>query len=382
MYTKISSDRQLHHVAFDIPVPVNYGGAIDIYYKIKALYESGIQVHLHCFQYGREPAEELEKYCASVTYYPRKNNPLLLFDRLPYIVNTRASEVLLDNIIKDNWPVLFEGLHSCRYLDHPALAERRKIVRAHNIEHDYYTSLGRVEKNFFKKNYFFREAKKLERFQSILSSSQGIAAISRKDQQHFLSLFPQGNIETISAFHPFEKVEFAEGNGNFALYHGSLEVGENNQAAIFLIREVFNTLDIPLVIAGNKPSSDLVELVDKTPNVSLRSNLTTQQIYELVKDAQINILPTFQATGIKLKLLSALFTGRHCIVNQPMVDNTGLESLCHICNTPVEMKSSIQELFYSPFSKSESDHREIILKTGGFYNKTNADLLINLIFPE
>ncbi len=54
--------------------------------------------------------------------------------------------------------------------------------------------------------------------------------------------------------------------------------------------------------------------------------------------AQINVLPTFQATGIKLKLLMALYTGRHCIVNQPMVDNTGLEELCSIQNTAEEMK--------------------------------------------
>ncbi|MHC1707968.1 MAG: glycosyltransferase [Bacteroidales bacterium] len=380
MYTENLPERQLHHVAFDIPVPVNYGGAIDIYYKIKALSAAGIKIHLHCFQYGRDPAEELEKYCTSVTYYPRKSSPFLLLHSLPYIVNTRASEFLLENLVQKPLPILFEGLHSCRYLDHPALTHRKKIVRTHNIEHDYYSNLGSVEKNFLKKSYFHHEAMKLAKFQDILSHAQGIAAISRKDQQHFLDLFPNSRIENISAFHPFENIEYTDGTGNFALYHGSLEVGENNQAAIFLITQVFNALDIPFVIAGNKPSRELTDLVNRSSNVTLKSNLTTGQIYELIKEAQVNILPTFQATGIKLKLLSALFTGRHCIVNQPMVENTGLESLCHICDTADQMKDTLTGLMNTPFSEEESNNREKVLRKGGFYNDTNAEALINMIF--
>ena len=380
MYTENLSEKHLHHVAFDIPVPVNYGGAIDIYYKIKALSAAGIKIHLHCFQYGRDPSEELEKYCESVTYYPRKSSPFLLFSQSPYIVKTRSSLQLMKNLEDNPWPILFEGLHSCSYLDHPLLRQRRKIVRTHNIEHDYYSNLGRVEKNFFKKRYFFREAEKLARYENVLKSAQGIAAISRKDQQHFLQLFPSGLIANISAFHPFENVEFSGGKGKFALYHGSLEVGENNQAALFLIRNIFNDINIPLVIAWNKPSAELVETAGQYPNVSLRTRLSTEEIYQLVKDAQVNILPTFQATGIKLKLLSALFTGRHCIVNQPMVENTGLESLCHICNDDSSMKRSLLSLMNQEFSLADCEERKKILSEGGFQNKTNADALVKLIF--
>jgi hypothetical protein len=41
-----------------------------VYYKVKALAELGVKVHLHCFEYGRGQAPELEPYCAEVHYYP------------------------------------------------------------------------------------------------------------------------------------------------------------------------------------------------------------------------------------------------------------------------------------------------------------------------
>ena len=46
-------NKRLHIVAFDVPFPANYGGAIDVFYKLKALHQLGIRITLHCFEYGR-----------------------------------------------------------------------------------------------------------------------------------------------------------------------------------------------------------------------------------------------------------------------------------------------------------------------------------------
>ena len=46
-------NKHLHIVSFDVPYPPDYGGAIDVYYKLKALHEEGIKIYLHCFEYGR-----------------------------------------------------------------------------------------------------------------------------------------------------------------------------------------------------------------------------------------------------------------------------------------------------------------------------------------
>jgi hypothetical protein len=369
--------KHLHIVAFDVPFPPDYGGVIDVYYKLKALHEEGIKITLHCFEYGRGEKKELEKYCDKVFYYMRKANKHLLFNSLPYIVASRSSEELVKNLLKDDSPILFEGLHCCFHLDDVRLKNRKKIVRMHNIEHNYYSNLALVEKKFFRRKYFESEAKKLEKFEAVLHQSNAIAAISPADAKYLSGKYK--NVSNIMAFHPHDKIEIKEGKSDFALYHGSLAVGENNKAALYLVNEIFNDINISLVIAGNGASSELKDAVKNKKYIQLQENISTKEIYSLIQNAQINILPTFQATGIKLKLLSALYIGRYCIVNSPMVANTGLEVLCHTADSSSEMKKEVLRLINISFSEEEKQNREKILEEN-FSNRKNVIQLLSLLF--
>ena len=373
-----SSKKEVDVIAFDVPYPANYGGVIDVFYKLKAFKKAGIKVTLHCFEYGRKPSQELESLCENVFYYKRNISKTNLFRRRPYIVVTRTSDELIRLLQKKNNPILFEGLHSCYYLDDKRLKKRKKIVRTHNIEHDYYLNLAKVEKDIFKKYYFSNEAQKLRRYEKILDEADGIAAISLHDKEYFSKKYK--NVEAVSAFHPNEEVDILEGQGDYVLYHGSLAVGENNEAALFLIDKVFSDLDIPLIIAGNRPSAELKQAVAKYPHITIKSDISTTDIYKLVRNAQINILPTFQATGIKLKLLAALYTGRHCIVNSPMVESTGLESCCIIKDKADDMKKAILKYYSEPFTAKYISKRKHHLNDSKFSNSYNINQLIDMLF--
>jgi hypothetical protein len=370
------NSQHLHIISFDVPYPADYGGVIDVFYKIKSLHEQGIKVHLHCFEYGRKEALNLESICEKVYYYKRKMSKSKLFNSLPFVVVTRASENLMTNLLQDNYPILFEGLHCCYHLNDERLQNRLLIVRTHNIEHDYYRNLEKVEKSFFKRIYFKMEAGKLETFERVLNKANSIAAISPADASELAQRYK--NVFHITAFHPNEKVKIKEGKGKFCLYHGNLEVGENNEAALYLVNEVFSQIEIPLIIAGRKPSAELAAAVANYSHIQLKGNINTQEIDELIADAQINVLPTFQATGIKLKLLAALFAGRHCIVNSPMVANTGLEHCCSVKDDPEDMTKEIIRLFEIPFKMEEKQKRETILSEN-FSNTINVKKLIKLI---
>lgn len=372
-------DKHLHVIAFDIPYPANYGGVIDVYYKLKALKELGVKIHLHVYEYGREKTKKLNELCVSVDYYNRRTTRNYLFHKKPYIVASRNSDKLLKNLKSKPFPILFEGLHTCYYLNHKDIADRRKVVRSHNIEHDYYRSLAKVERNVFKKMYFQREADKLERFEYEMIHADGIAGISQKDSKYLSRKFK--TVKHISAFHAHEVVEAPEGRGDYCLYHGSLDVGENNEAAIFLVKKVFSKLQHNLIIAGKKPSKELVELVNSAPNVLLKTKEDTDGIHSLIRNAQVNILPTFQATGLKLKLLAALYLGRHCLVNTPMVESTGLESLCRVEDADKGLRKAVNELMETELTASDYQHRSELLNTG-FGNLENAKNLYQLIFEE
>ncbi len=370
------NSKHLHIISFDIPYPADYGGVIDVFYKLKALHASGVKIQLHCFEYGRVETPILETFCEKVYYYKRKMNKTQLFHSLPFVAVTRSSEILMENLLKDEYPILFEGLHCCYHLNDGRLSNRTKIVRMHNIEHDYYKNLEKVEKSFFKKNYFRREAEKLKSFETILNKANYIAAISAADAADLSTRYK--NVHHITAFHPNEKIKIKEGMGKFCLYHGKLEVGENNEAALYLVNKVFSKIKTPLIIAGYKPSAELIADAAKYPNIQIKGNLSTVEIDKLISGAQINVLPTFQATGIKLKLLAALFNGRHCVVNSPMVANTGLEHLCSVKNSPEEMAEEIARLFETKFDMKEKQNRRLILSEN-FSNTANCKKILQLI---
>jgi hypothetical protein len=371
------SKRLLHLVAFDIPEPPDYGGVIDIFYKIRALKDCGISVMLHAFEYGkRGRAEALHGMCHQVHLYKRRTFKNLFYGDMPYITGSRDSAELLENLSRVEAPVIFEGLHSCYWLDHPSLEKRFKVVRTHNIEHDYYANLEAAETNFFKKYFFRVEAERLRKYEPILKKAGLIAAISPDDTGYFSRLY--GHTEYVPAFHPNEEVDIQIGTGKFALYHGNLAVAENNQGALFLVNEVFNKLDYPCVIAGNQPSAQLKNAVSRYPHIRLEEGLDSEGVLRLIGEAQVNVLCTFQGTGIKLKLINALYRGRHCVTNSVMVHHTGLESMCRVSDDPEVLAQHISTLMNQPFTESDITSRRELLQQQ-FNNRNNAERLLQVM---
>lgn len=131
-------------------------------------------------------------------------------------------------------------------------------------------------------------------------------------------------------------------------------------------------------IAGKNPPEKLIRKLMRFANVKLISNPENDEMEDLIENAQICLLPTFQESGLKLKLLASLFSGRFCIANTPMVRKTGLEHLCHLADKPEEMISLINELFVQEFTSEEIEKRKIILEDT-FSNRNNAMKIIQLI---
>ena len=372
--------KEIHIVSFNIPYPPNYGGVIDVFYKIKALYELGIEINLHCFKYDRPESSELEKYCKSVRYYNRPKSIKHFFSKLPFIVKSRSNKNLFINLIQDSYPIIFEGLHTSFYLNKILDTKHKQIiVRAHNIEHDYYKALAYKEKNILRKFYFSREAFKLKNYESILKSDIKIAAITEKDCNYFKTI--NNRTSLIPAFHPFNTININTGLGNYILYHGDLSVNENIDAAQFIINKICPSVDFKFIIAGRNPDKKLTQIINKQINIELIANPDNKEMESLIHNAQINLLITSQSTGIKLKLINALHIGRHCIVNKEMIDGTQMNSLCNIRNSPEEIITEIKEIINQSFSELEINKRKQgLLKIVN--NKENAQKLINLLFKN
>ncbi len=361
IYARIVMSDHLHIVTLNVPYPPDYGGMIDSYYRIKALHDLGVKIHLHCFEYGRTRSLELNRLCEIVHYYPRKTSFWYQFSILPYIIFSRRSVQLLDNLINDQYPILFDGLHSTYYLNNMALANRKKLVRVHNIEHKYYRTLARFETNLLRKIYFLFESIKLKRFENILDKADSILTVSVDEQIYFSGRY--GNSIFIPSFHPYDSVSILPGKGEYVLYHGDLSIRENDKMVHLLISHVFSKVSFPCIIAGRNPSKHLQNTVSYLENVTLIANPSADEMNELIANAQIHLLPVLENNGLKLKLLLALYGGRHCVVNDQMVDGTYLKEICHVANSYQEMVSEIQLLMIQFFTSEMIEARQKLLQT-------------------
>lgn len=373
--------KHLHIVCLDVPYPVDYGGVFDLFQKIRALYGAGVLIHLHCFESGRGEQPVLNDYCAEVHYYARREGHKGFSHKLPYIVCSRSSSLLLDRLLLDDYPILVEGVHCTYLLNDDRFAGRQIVLRLHNVEYQYYRQLYHSEPSLFKKLYYLHESNLLRAYERRIADKVKILAVSEKDQELYRTEFGAGNIQTLPVFLPYEEVRTREGTGCFCLYHGNLSVPENEQAVIWLLKNVFSTLELPLIISGKQPSVRLSRLIYQYPLTCLIADPSEAEMQDLIAKAQVNVLPSFNCTGVKLKLLNALFNGRHCIVNRNMVSGTGLELICHISEDAEDMRSKITNLYSRPIQPEEVRQRKEVL--GSLYNnEANVRRLLKSIWTD
>lgn len=348
------SNKIIHIVSLDVPFPPDYGGMIDVFYRIKALHELGFSIHLHCFTYGRGRPVELEKYCSEVHFYERKRRISDFFSSRPFVVQTRKSNELLKRLLADEHPVLLEGLHCCWYLENPEIRKKTTIVRTHNVEHDYYQKLMKSASGF-KKLFFRSEYKKLKRYESILSKATYLLAIKEGDRAYFKTI--NNNSVILPASLPeLQQVVIAEPK-DYCLFHGNLSVEENNASARWLLDHVIPHLNgVPFVIAGKNPRRELIQAAEQR-GVKVVSNPSESDMNQLISEAKIHVLPSTQATGLKLKVLAALQTVGIVLVNPNMIQGNDLGEYCIVADSAEAFVDSIHREFKKPVDLADRKMR-------------------------
>ena len=372
------SEKHLHIIAHDVPWPADFGGVVDNYYKIKWLHSLGIKIHLHCFVKNRPPQKVLEKYCETVCYYRRKGISSISLN-IPYIISSRSNPELLQNLLKDNYPISFEGIHGTYHLYKNKLKDRKIFIRILNAEFIYYRELAVNELNLFKRFYYQNEARLLKKYEANVARKAHLLPLSMQDEIIFKEAFNVSQINFLPASLPWDNLSFNAGTGTYCLYHGNLSVNENEKAAQWLIENVFCELKIPFIIAGRSPRMELKNLVKKYDHIQLKENPNEAEMQMLVENAQVNVLPSFNKTGLKLKLLNALFNGRHCLVNPAGCEGSGTADLCTIAETPQDFKNEVKRLWNEVFTETKMQHRGATLKTL-YNNEQNARRLIAWIW--
>jgi hypothetical protein len=157
-----------------------------------------------------------------------------------------------------------------------------------------------------------------------------------------------------------------------------LSVTENIEAVNFIIKEIAPLIDYQIVIAGKNPPLGLVKEISSIKNVKLITNPDQNKMDDLISRAQINLLFTFQQTGIKLKLLHALESGKHIIINSFMDDNHIFSEMCDVLDNPKDICLKINELMGIKFDEKMFKKRINTFKKR-YNNEINAVNILNII---
>ena len=366
----------MHIISWDVPYPANYGGVIDVYWTLFHLHKAGVQITLHCFQYGaRGPQHQLETLCRKVHYYRRETGLKGVSLSLPYIVSSRQDTQLVFNLTVDSDPILFEGIHTTFLLNSPELANRIKLVRPQNIEHVYYAQLASNSPWSLAKMYYGLESMLLRHYEKRLKSAQAFITVAKQDTAFFESMYPNAAHCNIPSFQSHEKVSSLTGKGNYGLYHGNLSVTENIRSVKFLVDEVFAGTSHRLIIAGKDPNDEILAM--QSENIQVVANPNDSTLHQLIQEAHVNVLPSFQTSGLKLKLLHALYVGRFCLVNADMLVGTGLEATVVVANDATSMRNALLQLSEVSFTEQDVALRNKTLQP--YDVEKNAQRLIEFI---
>lgn len=370
-------NKTLHIISFDNPYPPNYGGVIDVYYKIKALHELGMEIYLHCFV-TKIPKEspELEAITKKVFFYNTSKNPLLMLSSIPFSVISRNNKRLLKNLKEVVAPILFEGLKTTYLVHKNQLQNYTKILRLHNIEQYYFKGISKSETSFFRKILFYFESKKYEHFEKIIHKFDRVMALSHFENEYTNSKF--GNSVYVPVFHGNEMTNRLSSFGKYALYHGDLRMSDNKRAVAFLIKVFQKIPDYSLLIASNCGADFVKSKKASASNISFVSIENALHLNTLLENAHINVMLSFQQSGTKLKLINSLFKSRFCIINANIVDDEMVRNCCEMAETESEFVASVNRLRSQPYLDFEK--RKLVLDKL-VNDNTNAKLIATLIAP-
>lgn len=356
-------------VAFNNPYPANFGGAIDMFYKIEALSKLGVCIHLHIFCDDRLKVTGLESLCEKIHLYKRKKSLLMHFSFKPYTILSRDSVSLVASLKSIDAPIFFESLRSCQALMNTEFSQKIG-VRNHNIEHHYSWGLAKSESHWVKKLAHYVEGFKQKRSEKLLNKADVLFNISNEEHDYFSKLYKPKSI-FLPVFHGYENIVTKSQFGKYALYHGDLSTADNIKSARFLI-DVFKDIAYPLIIASSTMNKKLLTLIDSHKNISFQSIGSEQQLLRLIGNAHINTLYSFQKSGTKLKVFTVLFNGRHCILNKNMVDDSNLLKVCEIAETKDDYQKEVRTLINEEFVLTE-ERKKALSK---YSNIENAKIIV------
>ncbi|KAB8330385.1 glycosyltransferase [Scytonema tolypothrichoides VB-61278] len=330
-------------ICHDIPYPPNRGARVEMWRRIKAF--SNIGVELQLISWINEPLQpeeiaEIKKYVKEIYLIPFQRTLGSLarraIDLLHYplevtsrIVRGKELTTLLSDVRLFHPDVLWlDGIHGGEIA--ATLSKKLNvplITRSHNIEYLYYRRLLASTTDFTSKLKRYLSVSHLESFEKdLLKKSALFYDISVDDFKFWQS---QGfkNGRYLPPIVEFPKDNYSEQahdqiSANIVydvVFLGNLKVDNNVAGIVWFLTQVFPIIHsalptVKVLIAGSNPVKKIRQLCDEQQGVYLSINPPSS--LAVYQSGHVLINPVLTGSGVSIKSIEMLVSGRP-IVSTP-----------------------------------------------------------------
>jgi glycosyltransferase involved in cell wall biosynthesis len=378
---------------------LNEGGTIGIYNYTRAFHELGHEVTLLCLAPDKHavPMNELEEnlgaYCDLITHpidtSVKPLDALLnLFSNKSYNVerfnNAAFRKALVSHLSENEYDVIqLEGTFVGPYIN--TVRQHSKAVvalRQHNVEYQIWERLARNSKNPLKRGYLKLLAKRLKAYESrIFHEIDAIVPVTEDDLTIFRKFAPNvpsfvspAGIDTDTWFR-------VDKDPMHHLYHiGSMEWMPNREAVDWFITDIWHLMreaipNIEFHVAG-KNMPEFYETLGKN---GLHFHGEVANAHDFISDKGICLVPLRSGSGIRLKILEAMASGKVVVSTTVGAQGIDCEDGKHllIADTPQQMVNAVNDLLKNPSRAQQLADNAYQLIQDQYSNKAVVGRLVN-----
>jgi polysaccharide biosynthesis protein PslH len=322
----------------EIPYPPIHGSRIDIWRRIKAFADRGVELQAIFWWFGTEPsAEDL----AEIHKYVHKIHPIEIEqtlvsrlrripDLLVYPLETSSRLIkgqkladLIDQVREFSPDVIFlDGIHGGPIATN--LSQELNVpfvTRSHNVEHIYAKRMLKAAISFKDKFRRYLATLHLEKNEkTLLKNSAFFYDVSADDLKFWQDLnFDNGRLlSPMIEFAPeASEVDNSNNTVNFEAYDlvflGNLNTENNIAGVIWFLTKVLPLIHKQLpqttvLIAGLKPVDRIIQICEKTEQVVLKINPVSA--IDTYRSGRVLINPILTGSGVKMKSIEMLTFGK------------------------------------------------------------------------
>ena len=279
--------------------------------------------------------QELERHCVSVIFLPIERRR-----RLAGKLRTALESLVTSGGYMQSWlqgPAAHRQFRSLEdehfdlaHFDIISLAPFARYfpdipatLGHHNIESHLLLRRSENESNMVKKFYFWREGRRLRRYESEVCAKFSLnVTCSELDSERLLKIAPTAKVRTVpnGVDCDFFRPQGAVPDPNSLVFVGTMNWYPNADAVMFFLQHIWRPLkilrpELTFDVAGSNPPRALVDAASSLADVRVHGFVP--DVRPMLDAAALFVCPIRDGGGTKLKILDA-FAMQKCVLAHPI----------------------------------------------------------------